>query len=213
MFWKRKNQVGVRLDFYYSFIHYEKVMRFVRKFIFVLFILFVFSVFSPVLARAENRLILAKDSYVEDYKLPYPGILPDSPLYLLKLVRDYGVGLLITNPIDKAFYNLHLADKRVASVELLMIRSKLPLSAVTLLHSQENFLTVIDLIEKIPAKEKGYIDLVIKSSVAIKRHAFVVQKLEARYISRETEKARQINQKIEERIRKIMGMDRWALQN
>lgn len=48
-----------------------------------------------------------------DYLLPYPGILPDHPLYFLKAFRDRILEALIVDPLRKAEFYLLQADKRV----------------------------------------------------------------------------------------------------
>lgn len=50
-----------------------------------------------------------------DYQLPYPGLLPDSPLYFLKAARDRIVDFLISDPLKKADFYLLQADKRLNS--------------------------------------------------------------------------------------------------
>lgn len=48
-----------------------------------------------------------------DYVLPYPGILPDHPLYNLKRLRDYILDRLIVDPVRKAEFHILQADKRL----------------------------------------------------------------------------------------------------
>ncbi len=48
-----------------------------------------------------------------EYTLPYPGLLPDSPLYFLKAIRDRIVGFLISDPLKKTEFDLLQADKRL----------------------------------------------------------------------------------------------------
>src|SRR3989344_1770388 len=50
-----------------------------------------------------------------DYDLPYPGLLPDHPLYFLKMMRDSAIGFLISDPLKKAEFDLLQADKRLNS--------------------------------------------------------------------------------------------------
>lgn len=50
-----------------------------------------------------------------DYELPYPGILPTSPLYTLKLIRDGISDLLISDPVEKSNFYLLQSDKRLAA--------------------------------------------------------------------------------------------------
>jgi len=48
------------------------------------------------------------------YELPYPGLLPDNPLYSLKALRDRIVGFLISDPIKKTEFDILQADKRLS---------------------------------------------------------------------------------------------------
>ncbi|MBF8250036.1 MAG: LPXTG-motif cell wall anchor protein, partial [Candidatus Levybacteria bacterium] len=48
-----------------------------------------------------------------NYELPYPGLLPDSPLYFLRVTRDKLVSFLISDPLKKAEFDLLQADKRL----------------------------------------------------------------------------------------------------
>lgn len=59
-----------------------------------------------------------------EYTLPYPGILPDHPLYPLKMARDKIILLLITDPEKKAEFNLLQADKRIQAAVYLVEEDK-----------------------------------------------------------------------------------------
>lgn len=59
---------------------------------------------SPVITM-ENKEI--------QYDLPYPGLLPDNPLYFLKAARDNIEEFLITDPAKKADFDMQQADKRM----------------------------------------------------------------------------------------------------
>lgn len=48
-----------------------------------------------------------------DYTLPYPGILPDHPLYFLKRLRDQILEKLIVDPIRKIEFYMLQSDKGV----------------------------------------------------------------------------------------------------
>lgn len=76
-----------------------------------------------------------------EYALPYPGLLPDSPLYSLKLVRDQIINFFITDPLKKSQFELLQADKRLASGQYLFAKgsSKYPLMVSTI-SKGENYL-------------------------------------------------------------------------
>ena len=55
-----------------------------------------------------------------EYPLPYPGMLPNNPAYFFKVARDDVTSWFIFDPVTKAFYQLFLADKRLATGKSLM---------------------------------------------------------------------------------------------
>ena len=59
---------------------------------------------SPIITM-ENKEI--------QYDLPYPGLLPDNPLYCLKIARDKIEEFLITDPGKKADFEMQQSDKRM----------------------------------------------------------------------------------------------------
>lgn len=79
-----------------------------------------------------------------EYNLPYPGILPDHPLYILKLARDNVVSGLIFDAKKKAFYQLFLSDKKFAAGQMLITKGKNDLGWTTILKSQEIYTQVVD---------------------------------------------------------------------
>lgn len=72
-----------------------------------------------------------------DYYLPYPGILPDHPLYWLKMVRDR-IGLVITSgETAKAGKLLLYADKRLGAAWALIDGGKQSLGVSTLTKAEK----------------------------------------------------------------------------
>ena len=72
-----------------------------------------------------------------DYYLPYPGILPDHPLYWLKMVRDRVGLLLTTGETVKAEKLLLYADKRLGAAWALVESNKVPLGVSTLTKAEK----------------------------------------------------------------------------
>jgi hypothetical protein len=48
------------------------------------------------------------------YELPYPGMLPNNPLYFLKQARDWILDKLIADPVKKTEFYILQGDKRLA---------------------------------------------------------------------------------------------------
>lgn len=86
------------------------------------------------------------------YELPYPGMLPDNPLYFLKTFRDAVVKFLISDPLKKAEFNVLTANKRAYASLLLAEKQETDLTIETISKSN-NYLheAVVSLSE---AKEK-----------------------------------------------------------
>ena len=90
---------------------------------------------SPSLEKQEEATVPAKVIY----ELPYPGILPDNPLYFLKAARDRLVGFLISDSVKRAEFNLLTSDKRINAAWSLSTRGKYEL-AVSTLSKSNNYL-------------------------------------------------------------------------
>lgn len=74
-----------------------------------------------------------------NYDLPYPGLLPDSPLYVLRVIRDKIVGFLISSALKKAEFNLLQADKRLNAGVYLFNKGKSISQAVATISKAENY--------------------------------------------------------------------------
>ncbi len=74
-----------------------------------------------------------------DYNLPYPGILPDNPLYFLKAARDRLVSFLISDYGKKTEFNLLTSDKRISAAQILSTRGESDLAISTLSKSNNYF--------------------------------------------------------------------------
>ncbi len=75
----------------------------------------------------------------QEYMLPYPGMLPDSPLYGLKQVRDWILDKLIVDPLRRADFNVLQADKRLSMGVALMAKGN-PVLAEAVVSKGEKYL-------------------------------------------------------------------------
>ena len=89
-----------------------------QRFAGVLFLLFFFV--YPLHVQAANSALSSVPHASVDYELPYPGLLPDNPLYPIKVFRDKVVSFFITDAQKQATFDLLQADKRVAAGEYLL---------------------------------------------------------------------------------------------
>ena len=113
-----------------------------------------------------------------DYSLPYPGkILPDSPLWKLKALRDKVWLILTTNQSRKVELELLFADKRLGSSTILFGRGKSEVAYSTLTKA-EKYLEEASLLEETVRKQDiDTSDLNDKLSKAALKHYEVLQEI------------------------------------
>ncbi len=88
-----------------------------KKIILISLLLFFFVFPKNSIVTADDSSMSATASptavVVNDYTLPYPGLLPDNPLYVIKTIRDRIVTFFISDPLKKSSFNLLQSDKRL----------------------------------------------------------------------------------------------------
>lgn len=62
----------------------------------------------------DGSIAIADVTKKSEYVLPFPGLLPDHPLYVLKNFRDFLLDKLIVDPIRRSEFYLLQADKKLA---------------------------------------------------------------------------------------------------
>ncbi|MEK7533846.1 MAG: hypothetical protein AAB600_00775 [Patescibacteria group bacterium] len=77
-----------------------------------------------------------------DYTLAWPGILPDNPLYKLKVLRNKIIGKIIIDPVKKVEFDLLMADKTIYASKLLVDKGEIVLAKDTALKG-ENYYSII----------------------------------------------------------------------
>lgn len=122
-----------------------------------------------------GQLIFARSVIAIDYTLPYPGLLPDSPVYVLKVARDNLMLFLIRDPVQKSFYELLLSDKRLAAGKTLIENGKVTLGVTTIVKSEDYFQTSVE--QDLNMKSGKTSDLTAKLVVSANKHGEVISNL------------------------------------
>jgi hypothetical protein len=91
----------------------------IKNILLVIMLFFVAIIPGTIAAQTNpNNVIQNSEKSTEvkqiEYALPYPGMLPDHPLYFLKNLRDHIMDFIIRDHIKKAEFNLLLSDKKLA---------------------------------------------------------------------------------------------------
>jgi len=115
-----------------------------------------------------------------EYSLPYAGLLPDSPLYFLKVSRDAIVGFLISSPLKKADFYLLQADKRLnAGVYLLQTKkNKQSLAESTISKGENYFEKAVSKTQDAKKQGMDIKDIASRLYTASKKHQEVIRDLE-----------------------------------
>jgi hypothetical protein len=125
--------------------------RFLKKFkmipFFTIFIL-IFLVLFIILGLSQHNVFA-----VNNYVLPYPGILPTHRLYFVKSTRDKLIEILTRDAAQKTKLYLLLADKRLNMVKMLAETKNWTESASISVESQQYLEKMIKTAKK--AKEQG----------------------------------------------------------
>jgi hypothetical protein len=136
-------------------------------------IIFTLVIAFPQSSFSQNATTSGSIKHV-NYSLPYPGILPDSPLYFLKAIRDNLISAFVSDPFKKVEYNLLMADKRLASAKYLIDYKKYDLAITTLSKSGNYFDKAIQQATVLKKQGKDVDGLLDKLITASQKHQEVI---------------------------------------
>jgi hypothetical protein len=114
---------------------------------------------------------------VQEYQLPYPGILPNNILYPVKVVRDRMMEFFTRDPIKKSELYLLFADKRINMAQVIR-QTDWPLTEATVSKAEKYLLKLQDTL--VAAKNIGLtptVSFIKKAKLAGKTHLVIIQSL------------------------------------
>jgi hypothetical protein len=89
-----------------------------------------------------------------NYYLPYPGILPDHPLYWLKMVRDRIMLWTTRDPLQQYQRLLHYSDKRIGAAKALIEGGQPELGVTTATKAEKYLEQAVSQYKKLDAAGK-----------------------------------------------------------
>jgi len=134
-------------------------------------VLAILLLLTPINSYAQETTVTptsAPSAQTSSYTLPYPGILPDSPFYKLKLMRDKLILMFTTDPARKIEFYILQADKQTAMIPILMTQNKKNLAAKIALRAEDN-ITQITFVYK-SKNDKPTKDFYKKLEASIQKH-------------------------------------------
>lgn len=151
------------------------VSRGIIQAFFLLTALFLFVLFfNPHIRVFADTATQSSSLEKSTYELPYPGILPDNPLYFLKAFRDKLVSLLINDPLKKAEFDLLTSDKRLVAGRILIDKNKQELALSTLSKSNNYFYNAIGEFEKAKGMGKDTVWFYDRMRQSLQKHKEVL---------------------------------------
>jgi len=125
--------------------------NFGRYILLISFVVLVPFITYFVLGASETLVKTPQEKVI--YNLPYPGLLPDNPLYITKIVRDKITDFLTRDNIKKAELYLLNSDKRASMAMALALKGKNQLAIDTFIKGEKYFIKIPDLLRS--AKKQG----------------------------------------------------------
>lgn len=117
-----------------------------------------------------------------DYVLPFPGILPDHPLYPVKKIRDSLLLLMITNPLRKVEFHQLMADKQ--------------LNMATFLADKEKYAHAVESLDAGITHQKAALTLVDAEKEALSDHRSSLRERMTKALAKQAEVLTQLEQKL-----------------
>jgi hypothetical protein len=142
------------------------------------------------------------------YYLPYPGILPDSPLYKLKAIRDRVTLWFTFSGEKKAWKQLQFGDKRVNAGLALVEGSKSRLGVATITKAEKYMESAVKQVETATKMGQDEKSLALELAKALPKHVEVIEGLVTK-VEKEDEKslndallmAKMLNDRIDQVLR------------
>ncbi len=122
----------------------------------------------------------ATESAKIEYYLPYPGMLPDNPLYILKSIRDRIRLTLTMAPEKKAGLQLAYGDKRINAAMFLFDGGKEELAVSTATKAEKYLEQSVGLALKLAGEDKDVKSLLLSLKNATAKHVEILEQMQTK---------------------------------
>lgn len=142
-----------------------------KRIIYLSFLSLLLTVLSVSLVNAKK----SDQPKVIKYDLAYPGMLPNNPLYKLKVLRDRISIALISDPQKKIDFYLLQTDKGILATAMLVDYKKMDLAESTALKAEHNYTLLVNELKKLQKKPSA--DVFQKLKIASSKHQEVLNSI------------------------------------
>ncbi|MBI2617699.1 hypothetical protein HYW55_06200 [Candidatus Gottesmanbacteria bacterium] len=109
------------------------------------------------------------------YILPYPGMLPDNPLYPIKIVRDRLLLFFTRDPLRRIALEIHLSDKYLVMGKSLGDRQMYDFAISTFFKGEMYLSSAVKSYEKLKQNNNAPPGLIENLETATKKHEQVLE--------------------------------------
>jgi len=135
------------------------------------------------------------------YYLPYPGLLPDNPVYKVKALRDKLSLWMTRGDAKKAEKELLFADKRINAAEVLIGGGKVNLGVSTATKAEKYLQSSVDRILRMAGEGKDVKSMLTTLANATRKHTEMLEQM----VERTEGQQRQVLEKTLENTRMLEG--------
>lgn len=177
-----------------------------RKVLSAFFFILLFLIIPPAFYFLNSQPVNLNQEKIE-YNLPYPGILPDHPLFFIKNFRDKILEISKRDYFNKAELYLLFSDKRVAMALAMAKGGKDKYAVNAFEQSEKYFARIPPLIDT--AKKQGTSatsDFILRLKLSNSKHKEIGETLLKDLPQGQNEKineALKLNQEIKKKIEKL----------
>lgn len=157
-----------------------RILQVISESILLLFVFLIFfstSVHSQSVAPVSLEDIASAPATVQHYNLPYPGILPDHPLYFVKSLRDRILLFVTADPVKAVELRRHLADKQLAMGQTLCDKGKIALCIRTIALGEQYLQQAVEQTQKVTLTSAQKIERLEHLSAAVEAHMKSIEQL------------------------------------
>lgn len=127
--------------------------------------LLVVAVFLIAIPKSQAQTITTLQEKIIDYQLPYPGLLPDNPLYFIKQIRDSFMLFMAQDQLKKDEVYLQISDKNLSAAVELAKKGRHKLSVEKVEEAEDGFDGIIDRQKKEKKKNTDFIEKLKKANL------------------------------------------------
>ncbi len=129
------------------------------------------------IVQAQNDARKAINFENVKYELPYPGILPEHPLYIFKMMRDKMWEFLISDLEKKVYFEILMSDKRAAASKVLIEeKNNLDLGISTFTKAYKYLEKTPPIVKALRERNFNTNNIIDKLEGASEKHASLVAK-------------------------------------